>query len=129
MAIVDQREYIHACVYHVHVCVNIYAIEKLRCVDCLRKGAFAIVPARAESDQSSHSFIYTLVKKIPGGPRMQVFAVTIGSLALCAVPVFWKQEKQGHDLFSQEKPEAVRANEEKLQKQHRLYKQSQQQEK
>lgn len=58
---------------------------------------------------------------------MQVFAVTIGSLALCAVPVYWKHEKQGHDLFSQEKPEAVRANEEKLQKQHRLYKQQQQQ--
>jgi hypothetical protein len=39
-----------------------------------------------------------VVKKIPGGPRMQVFAVTIGSLAICAIPVYWKQEKQGHDL-------------------------------
>jgi hypothetical protein len=65
------------------------------------------------------------VKKIPGGPRMQVFAVTIGSLAFCAIPVYWKQEKQGHDLFSQEKPEAVRANEEKLQKEFRKQKNQQ----
>ena len=67
------------------------------------------------------------VKKIPGGHRGQVFGVTILSLALCAIPVYWKDEKQGHDLFSQEKPEAVKANEEKLQRQHFKRNQEQQQ--
>lgn len=73
------------------------------------------------------TFTISLVKKIPGGPRMQVFVVTVGSLALCAVPVYWKNEKQGHDLFSQEKPEAVKASEEKLQREHYRKQKNQQQ--
>jgi hypothetical protein len=44
--------------------------------------------------------------------------VAIGSLTfigLCGVPVFAKpNEKRGHDLFSQEKPEAVLASQESL---------------
>jgi len=75
---------------------------------------------------SSHLLHIFTVNKIPGGPRTQVFVVTIASLALCAVPVYWKNEKQGHDLFSQEKPEAVKANEEKLQKEYRKQKNQQQ---
>lgn len=46
-------------------------------------------------------------------------------LGLCAIPVFGKNEKRGHDLFSQEKPEAVVASTEKLQRRH--YKDRQQQ--
>lgn len=42
--------------------------------------------------------------------------VAIGSLTflgLCGVPVFAKDEKRGHDLFSQERPEAVAQSQEK----------------
>ena len=42
--------------------------------------------------------------------------VAIGSLTflgLCGIPVFAKDEKRGHDLFSQERPEAVVQSQEK----------------
>ena len=53
------------------------------------------------------------MQKIPGGPKTQVFVGTSALLFLCAIPVFAKDEKRGHDLFSQEKPEAVVASQEK----------------
>ncbi len=49
---------------------------------------------------------------------MQVFIGTSVLLGLCAVPVFANpKQKRGHDLFSQEKPEAVLDSQEKLLKQ------------
>ena len=57
------------------------------------------------------------VQKIPGGPNVQVFVGTAILVGVCAIPVFSKpNEKRGHDLFSQEKPEAVVASTEKLQR-------------
>ena len=57
------------------------------------------------------------VQKIPGGQRMQVFTVTIGSIALCGIPVWFSgKQKAGHDLFSQEKPEAIQASQDRLQR-------------
>jgi len=68
------------------------------------------------------------VKKIPGGPRVQVFVGSALILGICAVPVFAKpKEKRGHDLFSQEKPEAVVQSKERLQKE--FYQSKQQQHK
>ena len=59
------------------------------------------------------------VDKVPGGPNTKVFIGVSVMLGLCAVPVFSKpNEKRGHDLFSQEKPEAVVASSEKLQREH-----------
>jgi len=34
----------------------------------------------------------------------------------CAIPVFTKEEKRGHDLFSQERPEAVLNSQEQAMK-------------
>ena len=65
------------------------------------------------------------VDKVPGGPNTKVFIGVSVMLGLCAVPVFSKpNEKRGHDLFSQEKPEAVVASTERLQREY--YKKSQQ---
>jgi len=59
--------------------------------------------------------IKQLLQKIPGGPNIQVFVGTSVLLGLCAVPVYAKpKQKRGHDLFSQEKPEAVLDSQEKL---------------
>lgn len=64
------------------------------------------------------------VDKIPGGPNIKVFLGVTVMVGLCAIPVFSKpNEKRGHDLFSQEKPEAVVASTERLQREH--YKKSQ----
>ncbi len=58
------------------------------------------------------------VDKIPGGPNIKVFIGVTVMVGLCAVPVFSKNQKRGHDLFSQEKPEAVVASTERLQREH-----------
>lgn len=56
-----------------------------------------------------------LLQKIPGGQNVQVLVGTSLLLGLCAIPVFANpKEKRGHDLFSQEKPEAVLDSQEKL---------------
>ena len=55
-----------------------------------------------------------LIQKIPGGQNVQVFIGTSVLVGLCGVPVFFKNEKRGHDLFSQERPEAVLDSQEKL---------------
>lgn len=64
------------------------------------------------------------VRKIPGGTRVQVGVITLSSLVLCSIPVFWNDTKRGEDLFSQERPEAIVQTEEQLWKE---FKESQQQ--
>ena len=42
--------------------------------------------------------------------------MTIGTFAflgICGIPVFAKDQKRGHDLFSQERPEAILESQEK----------------
>lgn len=64
-----------------------------------------------------------LLKKLPGSTKTKAFGLSIAICTLLAVPVFGKKDvKQGHDLFSQEKPEAVRAGEERKRKLQRLEK-------
>ncbi len=38
---------------------------------------------------------------------------TFTFLGVCGVPVFAKDQKRGHDLFSQERPEAILESQEK----------------
>lgn len=58
--------------------------------------------------------IKQILSKIPGGQNVQVFVGTTVLAGLCGIPVFFKNEKRGHDLFSQERPEAVLDSQEKL---------------
>ena len=60
------------------------------------------------------AFLFNLIQKLPGGHNTKVFIGTSTLLGLCAIPVFYKPAKRGHDLFSQEKPEAVLNSQEKL---------------
>ena len=74
-------------------------------------------------DSHQHTYICHVergpVDKIPGGPNIKVFLGVTVMVGLCAIPVFSKpNEKRGHDLFSQEKPEAVVASTERLQREH-----------
>ena len=59
-----------------------------------------------------------LVKKVPGGQNAQVFIGTVFALSLCAIPIVTKETRKGHDLFSQEKPEAIELHQEKQQKEY-----------
>ncbi|EJK67604.1 hypothetical protein THAOC_11343 [Thalassiosira oceanica] len=84
-----------------------------------------------------------ILQKIPGGQNVQVFVGTVALVGLCAVPgefpsrgrrgacpkirkashthittVFAKDTKAGHDLFSQEKPQAIVDSEIKLRKEY-----------
>ncbi|ETV65891.1 hypothetical protein H257_17532 [Aphanomyces astaci] len=43
--------------------------------------------------------------KLVGDQRKVLLGVIVGT-GICAFPLFWKT-RRGHDLFSQEKPEAV----------------------
>lgn len=56
------------------------------------------------------------VQKLPGGQNFKVFVGTSVLLGLCAIPVFAKDTKAGHDLFSQEKPQAIIDSESELRK-------------
>lgn len=69
----------------------------------------------------------SLIRKIPGGQRVQVFVGTAFILGLSAVPVFYKPQKKGHDLFSQEKPQAVEERQEELKQQYRAQRKAEQQ--
>ncbi|KAL3763553.1 hypothetical protein ACHAW5_008096 [Stephanodiscus triporus] len=60
--------------------------------------------------------IRQLLQRLPGGQNTQAFVGTSLLLGLCAVPVFSKDTKAGHDLFSQEKPQAIIENESRLRK-------------
>ena len=67
-----------------------------------------------------HIIFWTLfssytVQKLPGGENTKAFIGTAILLGGCAVPVF-KPTKTGHDLFSQEKPQAIIDSESKLRK-------------
>lgn len=55
-----------------------------------------------------------LIQRIPGSQNLQVFVATSVLIGICGVPVFFKEQKRGHDLFSQERPEAVLASQEQL---------------
>lgn len=63
--------------------------------------------------------IYLIVRKIPGGQKVQVFVGTMFILGLSAVPVLSKDERRGHNLFSQEKPEAVEERQQELKREYR----------
>lgn len=58
------------------------------------------------------------MKKIPGGENVQALVGTSILLGLCAIPVFGKDTKAGHDLFSQEKPQAIVDSETKLRREY-----------
>ena len=67
------------------------------------------------------------VQKIPGGQNVQAFVGTSLLVGLCAIPVFSKDTKAGHDLFRQEKPQAIVDSESKLRKEYIEAKKEQQQ--
>mmetsp|Transcript_17042 Transcript_17042/g.24107 ORF Transcript_17042/g.24107 Transcript_17042/m.24107 type:complete len:80 (-) Transcript_17042:534-773(-) len=57
-----------------------------------------------------------LLNKVPGGSKAKVFVGSAMMVGACAIPVFAKNEKRGHDLFSQERPEAIIESQEKAMK-------------
>jgi len=57
------------------------------------------------------SLLFSLAQKL--SQNQKVFLGTFTFLGLCGVPVFFKNEKRGHDLFSQERPEAILESQEK----------------
>lgn len=60
----------------------------------------------------------SLLNKLPGGRNVRVFAGTTLLLAVCAVPIVLKEEKKGHDLFSQEKPAEIEEHQNKKEKEY-----------
>ena len=56
----------------------------------------------------------SFLKSLPGSPQFKAAAASGLLVALLAVPVFGisKEGRQGHDYFSSERPEFVRAGEE-----------------
>ena len=63
------------------------------------------------------------LQKLPGRHGIKVLVGTVALLGATAYPVFRNSEsKQGHDYFSQEKPEAVTAGQDHLRKEYRLAK-------
>jgi hypothetical protein len=56
------------------------------------------------------------IQKIIRSENFKVFIGVTVSVGICAIPVFGsnKSQQKGHDLFSQEKPEAVDARQEEL---------------
>lgn len=60
-----------------------------------------------------------MLKKLPGSENVKAFVGTSLLIGACAVPVFGsigKDTKAGHDLFSQEKPQAMVDSERTLRK-------------
>lgn len=57
-----------------------------------------------------------LLSKLPGTENVKVFLGASIIIGGSAVPVFTKEEKRGHDLFSQERPEAVLHSQEQAMK-------------
>lgn len=60
--------------------------------------------------------IKQLLHKLPGSQNVKALVGTTVLVGLCAVPVFGKDTKTGHDLFSQEKPQAIVDSESTLRK-------------
>jgi len=58
------------------------------------------------------------IRSLPGSPAMKAAVASGLIIAVISVPVFFvsKEGRQGHDYFSQEKPEAIRAGEEQQRK-------------
>jgi hypothetical protein len=67
------------------------------------------------------------VEKIPGGLRVQVFVGVSFVLGLSAIPIWYKPQKAGHDLFSQEKPRAIEEQQEELKRHFRQARNQQEQ--
>ena len=62
------------------------------------------------------------------GKQLYIAIASIGLIGLCAYPVFGSSVRPGHELFSSEKPEAIRESEELKRKEYRrLIKQQKQQ--
>jgi hypothetical protein len=61
------------------------------------------------------------IKKIPGSPPAKAFVFASLITAALAYPVFRTKDKarQGHDLFSQEKPEAIASGQERARREQR----------
>ena len=59
-------------------------------------------------------FISLTVQRLPYGDNFKAFVGTSILLSFCAAPVFLKNTKTGHDLFSQEKPQAIVDSEREL---------------
>ena len=57
------------------------------------------------------SLLSPLAQKLSQNQKVALGTFTL--LGLCGVPVFFKNEKRGHDLFSQERPEAILESQEK----------------
>ena len=61
-------------------------------------------------------------------PQLIIFLGSTSLIGICAYPVFKKDERAGHDLFSSERPEAIReAQEAKRDEYRRLIKEQRQQ--
>jgi hypothetical protein len=62
--------------------------------------------------------------KFPGSIPVKAFGLAVLISAACAYPVFGggraSETRQGHDLFSQDKPEVVASQEEQKRRQERL---------
>ena len=60
--------------------------------------------------------------KLPGSVAAKAFTVSVLLCVASAVPIFRKppeQSRQGHDYMSSEKPEVIRATQERLRKEYR----------
>jgi hypothetical protein len=70
-----------------------------------------------------HLIMDRFVSKIPGSPPVKAFGLSLIIAAACAYPVFGggraSETRQGHDLFSQEKPEVIASQEEQKRRQER----------
>ena len=91
---------------------------------CMKRGRYLFTTSRriyelihlhSYSEFHSSHPTYT-VQKLPGGENTKAFIGTAILIGGCAVPVFFKPTKTGHDLFSQEKPQAIIDSESKLRK-------------
>jgi hypothetical protein len=62
-----------------------------------------------------------LVAKIPGSTSTKAFVTALVCVAGCAIPAFGTSapERQGHALFSHEKPEQIASGQERQRRQER----------
>ena len=65
-------------------------------------------------------YMDSIIKKIPGSVPVKSFLGALLISGALAYPVFkTKNVKQGHDLFSQDKPEAIQAGQERARRDQR----------
>ena len=64
------------------------------------------------------------VSKIPGSTPLKAFGLSLLIATACAYPLFGggraSDSRQGHDLFSQEKPEVIASQQEQKRREERL---------